>query len=325
MNRAIPIATHHDGGARPTMVMHVTHRGCHIFLFGIIAALSVTDLTWLPRSTVALDLPSLLRQLPAPLLMLSLSFIYSYTRPAPRIAATCLAIAEISLFALPAAIFSYLCVRLGFPLADGMLARWDGALRFDWPAYVNFVLHRPWLALVLYMLYASSVAQIALVSLVLGFTARFQELISFVAILMLTGCITILCGGLMPALSGYGHFGLDDHGIAGFDTDVLGSLNGTLHVISFDHIEGLVMFPSYHTVISVVLVIMCRHLRYLKYPVLIFNIALIASIPVFGGHYLVDILAGTVLAVLTFLVWRLVTDRRQEPAAGLASSQGAQP
>src|SRR5260221_6977189 len=310
MNAEHSISVRHKAGLRLPPGLSLTDRRRHAFLIGIIVALSIIDAIWLPFSTVKLDVPSLLWQLPQQILFIGLFVIYGTLRPAPRIAITCLAIAEISLFALPATIFSYLAMRLGRPLVDDLLASWDRALYFNWPAYVGFVLHRPWLAFTLYALYASSVTQIAIVSLILGFSARYQELTSLMAVLMISGCITIICGAVLPALGGYYHFGIPDYGITSFVSDIQGSLNGTLRVITFDHVEGLVMFPSYHTVISLALIAVSWNHRYLRYPIIIINIALLASIPVFGGHYLMDILAGAGLTELTLLIWHRSAHRR---------------
>jgi hypothetical protein len=292
-----------------------TDRRCHAILIAIIVLLCLVDAVWLQFSNVSLDLPSLLWQLPTRLLFIGLFWVYAYLRPEPRLAMTCLAIVEISMFVLPATIFSFLTMRFGQPLADDTYASWDAALYFNWPTYVEFILHRPWLALPLYTLYASSVAQIALICLALGFSRKSRNLMELIGVLMISGCVTVIFGAAFPALGGYDHFHLPDYGIADFIPAIQESRDRSLHLINFDHVEGLVMFPSYHTVISVSLIIASWDLRYLRYPVLIGNLALLASVPVFGAHYLVDILSGIALTVLTFALWRYLT--------GLASSADA--
>ena len=75
---------------------------------------------------------------------------------------------------------------------------------------------------------------------------------------------------------------------------------GTSRLISLDHPQGLIAFPSYHWTLSVLTVIAFWRVRIWFWPVLALNLAVILSSPVDGGHHLADALAGVLVA---FLAW----------------------
>jgi membrane-associated phospholipid phosphatase len=69
--------------------------------------------------------------------------------------------------------------------------------------------------------------------------------------------------------------------------------------LSFDlsQLQGLISFPSYHTVLAVLLTYAHRR-SLLLIPIALVNGIMLFSIPTVGQHYLVDIIAGAAVAVL---------------------------
>jgi hypothetical protein len=60
--------------------------------------------------------------------------------------------------------------------------------------------------------------------------------------------------------------------------------------------QGIVAMPSYHTVLAVLFTYAFRGTGLLGYGIAVLNVAMLFSIPPVGGHYLVDVLAGAMLA-----------------------------
>jgi membrane-associated phospholipid phosphatase len=89
--------------------------------------------------------------------------------------------------------------------------------------------------------------------------------------------------------------------------------NGTLRTINPLYNQGLVVFPSFHTILAMLCIFAARPLRFLKYPLLALNLLIILASPAMGGHYFIDIIAGIILAALTISlpgyilsgIWRL--------------------
>jgi membrane-associated phospholipid phosphatase len=73
--------------------------------------------------------------------------------------------------------------------------------------------------------------------------------------------------------------------------------NGSLLVIDLSAIQGVVSFPSFHTVLGVMTIYAVRDTRWLMILVLLLNGTMIVSTMPVGGHHLADVLAG---AGLTF-------------------------
>jgi membrane-associated phospholipid phosphatase len=62
--------------------------------------------------------------------------------------------------------------------------------------------------------------------------------------------------------------------------------------------------PSYHTVMALLIAYAFRRTGVVGYVIAALNAAMLLSIPSIGGHYLVDVLAGGVLAFAAITVWR---------------------
>jgi hypothetical protein len=163
---------------------------------------------------------------------------------------------------------------------------------------------RPWLAITLHLLYLSSVAQILLAVLALGFTGRLATLLEFVVILSVTSIVTVVIGALLPGVGAHHFYSIPDHGAASFVPTIIASHDGTMTLLDMDKVEGLVVFPSYHTIISLALIAAFWPLPYLRYPALIANAALIAGVPVWGSHYFIDVAAGFAVWLIAHLLWR---------------------
>jgi hypothetical protein len=265
-------------------------------IMAVMLGMSAITAAWLPASPLNLHIESVLMGLPVRAIFPTIAVVYVYFRPEPRLAMAALAMSEVFLFTIPGPIFSYLNMATGHPFADDLLASGDSRLHFDWVAYTSFVNSHHWLFTALRWLYRSSVPQLCSLVLVLSFSGRFASLNRLVFNVMISAFITSIIGGMLPSLGTYNHYDIPDHGIAGFVAAIRAVHDGTLTTIDFGHLEGLVSFPSYHTALSAAFILAAWPHRYLRYPVLFWNVALIAGVPVHGAHYLVDIIAGAALA-----------------------------
>ncbi len=64
---------------------------------------------------------------------------------------------------------------------------------------------------------------------------------------------------------------------------------------------GMVTFPSFHAAAAVLFAWFGSRLRRLRWPLFAVNAAMLAATPVEGNHYLVDVLAGVLVAA--FAIW----------------------
>ncbi|TIU39739.1 MAG: hypothetical protein E5W28_04405, partial [Mesorhizobium sp.] len=68
--------------------------------------------------------------------------------------------------------------------------------------------------------------------------------------------------------------------------------------------EGLATFPSYHTVLGILVVYALRDLPALAWPVGVLNALMVVSTLPEGGHHLTDVLAGAAVGVTTVMFTR---------------------
>jgi hypothetical protein len=228
-------------------------------------------------------------------------------------------------------VLNYLAMSAGAPFRDALFARVDAFLGFDWLACVKWVNSHGSARDALEIFYNSHklLFMATLIFLVIkGHEARIRE---FLIIFFITALVTIIIGGLAPAAGGYAYFHPAREAIANLPATAgryflphLVPLNaGQMKTIDLGNMAGLVAFPSYHVVMALMVIHAARGSRlqpFILFPAL----GMIAATPVFGGHYLVDILGGALLFALT--AWgyaRLAADRTANSIAAQASMDSA--
>jgi hypothetical protein len=188
-------------------------------------------------------------------------------------------------------VFIYIAAVCGGRAHDAMLVSADAALGFDWAAWYNFLAPHRNLRFVLWLAYLSLFPQI-LISI---FWFSWRDLDYYNYELLLNNIVSLSIASaiflLFPAI---GH----QETPRGLDLPVLLALRGG-GPWSFDlsQLQGLISFPSYHTVLAVLLTYAHRRSRLLV-PIALVNGIMLFSIPTVGQHYLVDIIAGAAVALL---------------------------
>ncbi len=237
-----------------------------------------------------------------------------------RIRATAQAANLLIVFMAAAGTLSYLVVSTNARLVDASLAAWDHALGFDWPVFAAWLQGHATLARTLDDAYSSGMPQIVFVVLFLGLTARAGQLDAFLRLFILATLATVVLSGLFPAAGSWKYF------VADVPAANLASLShfellrdGRLRDIPLREMQGLISIPSLHTALAVLLVHAMRGTILLP-AFVVLDATMIVSTPVSGGHYLVDVLAGALLAGVLIALERRRASRAgatQEAPAGL--------
>ncbi|MDE2013267.1 MAG: phosphatase PAP2 family protein [Alphaproteobacteria bacterium] len=71
--------------------------------------------------------------------------------------------------------------------------------------------------------------------------------------------------------------------------------NGPGHIVPVN-IKGLIGFPSFHTFEALLIAWYARELKRVRWAALAINLGVIVSTPIQGGHHVVDLLGGAVVA-----------------------------
>ena len=207
----------------------------------------------------------------------------------------------------PRTVYTYLATMAGaaLPPSDAALLRVDAALGFDWRRYLGWVDNRPQLGAMLVWCYGSVLKQVAALLVCLTVLGQMRRLQVFV---LAAQRALIVCGAapaIVPALGAYPFLHIVpalDHPHLALST-VLGPaqevarLRGAAPSIALDTIAGVVVFPSFHTVLVVLFAWAFWAVPVLRWPALALNAGMLAATPLCGGHYLADVIAGFALAV----------------------------
>jgi membrane-associated phospholipid phosphatase len=248
------------------------------------------------------------------LLLAALAGYYRRFRQLPdqRLPETLDATAVLVAYSSVAAAFSYVVASLGLPPIDATLAAWDRALGFDWIAAYHRASAHPMAAAALKLLYFSLLPQVAVATIALGFLGHARAVREMMGLLIATSLPIVALSGVLPAVSAWIHYGIGvEH--AYHMGDFAGLRDGTLRTLAPLDAVGIVTFPSFHTAMALIVVYACRGLAWLFWPAAAVNALVLVSIPPFGGHYLVDMLAGAAVTAAAIL-WTRRADRLRLPA-----------
>lgn len=221
-------------------------------------------------------------------------------------------------------LLNHLTMTLDFPLADNTLSQWDRNIGFDWFAYIHFVDKHDLLRTAMAYSYSglTGYSCILFVCLALGpaFERRCREMIELFLVVALV-CMAI--GMTFPALTPMAYYAPSAGTFEHFNHDTgtyhLAALNDLRsnpdHVFDFLSLPGLITIPSFHTAMGIIAIYCSRGAPWLFVPMLVINLVMISSTPVFGSHYGVDIIAGAAISILVILAYRAwdgrtVTHRR---------------
>lgn len=206
-----------------------------------------------------------------------------------------------TIFSLGLAVLSYLVVMLNAPLIDAQLAHADHWLGFSWLQYFNWVEAHPRWSATLLMAYTSTKVQTIVVLLFCSLVAQPRQLTEFLSIFVLSGLLAVTVSVFYPAHGAFFYFDKTHTLGAASISDFALLRSGQLHQIRLDHLQGLIQMPSFHTCMAIMFTYAVRSTRYLLLPALLLNGIMLLSTPYCGGHYLMDMLAATVLMASVIL------------------------
>jgi hypothetical protein len=261
--------------------------------------------------------PSVIRPVLAVGLLMGIRWFYRHRRRDDRIAVAVTGVAQLITFTAVGAALSYILASGTGPLWDSTFMAWDRALGLDWSAYLAFVDARPTLGWWLGIAYQSITPQLIVAGSLLALSGRIEASRSFVAAFVVCALLVILISGATPALSIIPHLGLGPADYPnltpaaayGHVSDVLGLRNGTLRTLTLDRMEGIIAFPSLHAGLALVLATAFWSMRWLRWPGLVLNAAMLAATPIHGSHYFVDVFAGLAVAAASLALVSLAARR----------------
>lgn len=218
----------------------------------------------------------------------------------------------IALLVLTLRVADHISMVTRLPYVDSGLAAADRFFGIDWLAYWEWVHDHPALHQPLSVAYTK--LEIATLVIVVAFCliGRVDKARHLVEAFIVCAVISLFFGMIWPArgpvetligdASGYGNFSYPP-GV--YHLAALDYLRQTAApvVIGDTALVGLVTFPSLHTATGILMVGAAAG-TFLVWPALAYAALMIAATPVWGGHYFVDLMGGTVMALLVLAAVR---------------------
>lgn len=288
------------------MTLTVTSKPLYLGLLAIV----LTNITLLVTSRATLDLSNLHMTLQWTLAFGLLFFCVSRMHgPKGRVLISfkhfCEAMFFSTLVSLNLPMLNHLTMMIPFPYQDDLLNGMDVALGINWLGYFDWVHGQPALIGAMEWSYdqLTLVGLAVMTSLIIMGDARRVRF--YMEIFFFTAVFCIVVGAAFPALAAV-HMYIDDLSVYAnfpnppgvYHLPYMEMLRDPAQAVSIDPVglAGLVTFPSYHTASGILLCVAVWR-TWLILPVAAYSAVMIASAPIFGGHYIIDLIAGTVVAL----------------------------
>lgn len=213
-------------------------------------------------------------------------------------------------------VFAFICVAgaiASYPVAaassgfdDAVLARIDAALGFRWIAWYEVTAAHPILQWLGSMAYQSIYLTPLLLFCRFAWTGERAKARLLIAAFWLAALLTLILFNFMPARGplAYLWHGPIPYMPASelFQSQLIPLLRDhQMHIVALGTLRGLVCAPSFHTTSAVLFLITARSAGPLRWPLTTLNIMMLLATPVEGTHYLSDMIAGAIVAVLAYL------------------------
>lgn len=229
-------------------------------------------------------------------------------RDSPRLAAGIEGCAILVAASMAVACLSLLLATLGYPYRDAALQAADELLLpfLSWPDLARWLAGQAELTAAMCRIYSTLLWQPFVLVAALAALGRVELLWRFLHAwaLALIACVAIFA--LVPSETAYVHYGFVPADVphltvnAGWwPAEILEKLRtGQLRELGTAQISGLITFPSFHTAAAVLLAWGFRRVPFVGPVFVLLNIAMIATVPLIGSHYFVDVLGGIAVALI---------------------------
>ncbi|MCP1471353.1 membrane-associated phospholipid phosphatase [Sphingobium sp. OAS761] len=229
-------------------------------------------------------------------------------------------LAYLSIASLVGSIASYPLAALSDGWWDRQFLAADALLALDWRAYWNFSVSRPAIFRILSLAYGSFFYMPMLIVGALTLTGRLPQAYRFVSAFIIALVLTDVGMLVFPARSAAANLLPQDTPLAPLSgllhiPVIEGLRDGSIRVIEVAQMNGLIAFPSFHAAASLLFMWGGWQVSMFRVGFLAVNGLMLASTPITGGHYFIDVLAGLAVAMVAIAMSYRVS-RRRLPGSG---------
>ncbi len=216
---------------------------------------------------------------------------------------------------------SALGVASGGPLWDAALTRADALLGFDHPALLAALVRHPAAVELLRICYGLTVPMVLLACLVLVLLRRYDRLREINGLFAITVTLVVGASTFFTAAGMLVHNPLEMATLSALPAGA-----GIYHMPLFEALRsggpvlygpfdnpGIVTFPSFHACMALLVGYGLRDDPVLRWPALLYALCTLVSTVPIGGHYVVDVIAGSAIFAACAWLQHLVTVRARLP------------
>jgi hypothetical protein len=238
--------------------------------------------------------------------------------PDPKVALILTAIGQLIFIVAFMGPLTYVAGAFNFPLRDDLYLAADRVLGLDPRLLLAFVNDRPELAMWFETAYGMIRWPLIGIPVILAMAMRYERLQLFVMAFGIALIATLAVSALLPAVGTYYGLGIGPETITpnlnamiyGKQAqDIPAIRDGSLRDLEVFKLAGIVAFPSFHAASAILYAWALWPVRGFGIAAAIVNAAMLAATPVIGAHYVVDVIGGVGVAMLSFAAARRFASR----------------
>ncbi|MGL4091084.1 phosphatase PAP2 family protein [Agrobacterium cavarae] len=294
------------------------------FVFLIICALFAVDLVLVAVKGIGVDIAGYCLSLAIGGGLLCLGQIYRWRRREERMAAALISAGLFILFSICGSVFNYMFLPIEYPTIDHALIHIDSVFGYEWRRAVELVAHFPFIGTVLFIVYATSLPQLLLTIIILGFQGDYRQLHHFLLTGVLGALTAIIFWIFFPTFGPSAYQDLPRWVLEviplavtpdyGKELIQLGG-EGPIYLSPASAL-GLIGFPSFHIFMAAMSVWFVPRYRLLIAVSITVNLIIIPAVLIQGGHHLCDVFGGALAFALICPFARWLLDRMEANGHG---------
>ncbi|HKI37714.1 MAG TPA: phosphatase PAP2 family protein [Gemmataceae bacterium] len=191
----------------------------------------------------------------------------------------------------------YVAARLSAQPCDAQLARIDAWLGVEVPDVLRLMEQVPAVGRVLEVCYGTLIFLMTLAIMVPPLCGRMASAKEFALSSVAAAAISLPLFAAFPALGPWSYYGYAPSSPQAESMQVLLALKGDDgFVLDLSDLNGVICLPSFHTILAVLSATALWSIPYLRWAAAALAVLIVLSTVATGWHYLVDVMAGLLVA-----------------------------
>jgi membrane-associated phospholipid phosphatase len=199
----------------------------------------------------------------------------------------------------------YILARRQLTFCDAELARWDAWLGIEVPDVFRGLQQVPSVARLLETAYGLLIVMITLAIMVPPLCGRMDKAKEFALASVAAAAISFPVFAFLQALGPWSHYGYDPSPPQAESMKTLLALKtDDWFELNLGDLNGLICFPSFHTILALLTAAVLWPIPYLRWPSAVVAALIVLSTVTTGWHYIVDVLAGILMTPVAIALAR---------------------